>query len=505
MFFINLFKMGNTDAENREMISSNIIQTYNACEAECKTVEDLNNKIEDGQTEKIKDLIKNKEEMKNHYTVEKERFMRYFETKLENEELKRKQQTPEVRYEYYESEESKYYRRQKQIEEQNIKTASEELPNFLAIVKNDFFKTLDNKVLNIKENIEKALSNYTPDNLKILLQKIAENEKLNDKLIEYIKKESEKIMEKSFKNSNHFNTLLLGKTGVGKSTLINGTFGFAKNEGAKTGIGEPITKEFGEYTSDKRKGLRLIDSQGIELEGHNIEVVFNSAKKLIEDRAREGDPDKLIHCIWYCFKSSGLRFENCEKEILTLLMNQYDDNNLPIIVVITQNFIEEDTVKMIDYLKKEFQFLNREIIIIPVVALKKNLGNKKKELIVEEDGIEELIKVSFEKSQKAILPAFVKSIKEKIIKIFSQNIESKKNILKNILKELIKNILRKIKEKAKIEKNISKISSIIGKTLNIFFEFTINIEKENIVKVENKEIKEAKKKEEEEKENMMKI
>ena len=36
------------------------------------------------------------------------------------------------------------------IEEQNRKTASEELPNFLAIVKKDFYRTLNDKVMNIK-------------------------------------------------------------------------------------------------------------------------------------------------------------------------------------------------------------------------------------------------------------------------------------------------------------------------------------------------------------------
>ena len=490
--------MGNTDAQNREMISANVIETFNKQEAKCETKEDLDKKIDEGLTNSIQNLIVNDEKMNDHFIVVKDKCLKDFETKKQIEELKKQlenKQTTRVEYKYYESEESKYYRQQMAIEEQNRKIANEELPNFLAIVKNDFYATLNDKIMNIKENIEKQLSNYSSYNLKILFQKIAENEKLMDKLIEYIEKESEKIMENYFKNSNHFNVLLLGKTGVGKSTLINGTFDFAENKGAKTGIGEPITKEFGEYISDKRKGLRLIDSQGIELKGQNIEVVFNSAKKLIEDRARKGDPDKLIHCIWYCFKSSGLRFENCEKEILTLLMNQYDDNELPIIIVITQNYIEEDTQIMIDYLKKEFQ--NREMMIIPVVAAKKNIGNKKNELIIKKDGIEELIKESFRKSQKAVLPAVMKSIKVKVIQIFSQNIENKKNKLKNDLKEITKKILKKIKENDPVENSISKISTIISKTLNMLFEFTLNYENiVNLEDIDNQEVIQAEEKEE---------
>ena len=76
--------------------------------------------------------------------------------------------------------------------------------------------------------------------------------------------------------------LLLGKTGVGKSTLINGIFDFSENEGAKTGDGKPITQQFDEFTSDKRKGLRFIDSKGIEMGEHNINTVFNSEEKMIQ-------------------------------------------------------------------------------------------------------------------------------------------------------------------------------------------------------------------------------
>ena len=492
--------MGNTDAENREMISANVIETYNKQETECKTKEDLGQKIDEGVTDEIKKLFKEDNNFHDHFIVEKDRCLKDFENKREIEELKERlknQPTTRVEYQYYESEESKYYKQQMRIEEQNRKTASEELPNFLAIVKKDFYRTLNDKVMNIKENIDKQLSEYSTDNLKTLSQQICEKEKLMDKLIEYIKKSSELIMEKYFKNSKHFNVLLLGKTGVGKSTLINGTLDLSENEKAKTGVGEPVTKEFDEYTSDKRKGLRLIDSRGIELEGQNIKVVFDSSKKLIEDRAREGDPDKLIHCIWYCFKSSGLRFENCEKEILTLLMNQYDDNNLPIIIVITQNYIAEDTEVMIDYLKKDFQ--NREIIIMPVVAEKKNIGSKKNEIIVKKDGIEELIIESFEKSQKAVLPAVMKSIKEKIIQIFTRNIEIKKNKLKNDIKENIEKILKKIKEKTKIEKSISKLSTIIPIIFNMFLEFELNDENIiNLENIENKQVLEAEEKKEEE-------
>ena len=381
----------------------------------------------------------------------------------------------EVRY--YESPESIRIREQKALEEKNREAASKELPKFLGIVQSEFSTKLKAKISKVKKKIEKELGNYSPSNLKIFIQKLALNENLKKKLIQDSKKESEKILNTSYKNSSHFNVLLLGKTGVGKSTLINGIFDFKQGEGAKTGNGKPITQEFDEFTSDKRKGLRFIDSKGIEMGDHNINAVFSSSKQLIEKKAREGDPDKLIHCIWYCFKSSNLRFEDIEKETVTLLMNQYDDNNLPIIIVITQNFDDEVTETMTQIIKDDFKFLNREITIMPVVAENKIIVKKKNKLVIEKDGIEDLLKLSYEKSQKAIYPAFMKSIKEKIIQTFAQNTENKKNRLKNDLKEIVQKILNEIKEDENIENSISKLSTIIEKTLIIFFEISIISEK----------------------------
>ena len=60
-------------------------------------------------------------------------------------------------------------------------------------------------------------------------------------------------MNSYYIKSYHFNVLVIGKTGVDKSTLINGIFEFNEKDEAKTGNGKPITQEYGEYISDKRK------------------------------------------------------------------------------------------------------------------------------------------------------------------------------------------------------------------------------------------------------------
>ena len=57
------------------------------------------------------------------------------------------------------------------------------------------------------------------------------------------------------------NIILVGPSGVGKSTLINGIFNEKKSE---TGFGKVQTKNIQDYESNNIPFLRLIDSQGIE-------------------------------------------------------------------------------------------------------------------------------------------------------------------------------------------------------------------------------------------------
>ncbi len=53
---------------------------------------------------------------------------------------------------------------------------------------------------------------------------------------------------------------IIGKTGVGKSTLINSILKLKENEKAKESLVEPCTKETKQYTSDEIPWLRLYDS-----------------------------------------------------------------------------------------------------------------------------------------------------------------------------------------------------------------------------------------------------
>ncbi|UOS16444.1 50S ribosome-binding GTPase [Helicobacter pylori] len=70
----------------------------------------------------------------------------------------------------------------------------------------------------------------------------------------------EKMHEVIKKEKPIMNILLMGATGMGKSSLINALFG---QEVAKVGIGKPVTQHLEKYV-DEEKGLILWDTKGIE-------------------------------------------------------------------------------------------------------------------------------------------------------------------------------------------------------------------------------------------------
>ena len=253
-----------------------------------------------------------------------------------------------------------------------------------------------------------------------------------------IKKEIETNINKSefTEKLNHFNILILGRAGIGKTTLINSILEF---EGTPNELltGEGTSKTMGEpkgYTSEKVKGLRLWDSQGIDKEKYDIPKVVEDVKKLINEASINNDPDKFIHCIWYCV--SGYRFEKAESESISELMSIYDDDTLPIIIIYTEAYDEETAENVCNEVKKVLESKTdknkiKEINIIPIVAKKKEIKVGNDYIIVEKFGIKSLMDISVKKIILAVNSACFFSFKNKLKKDYEKKIENKRNAIIN--------------------------------------------------------------------------
>lgn len=123
-----------------------------------------------------------------------------------------------------------------------------------------------------------------------------------------------------------FNLAIFGKTGVGKSTLVNAIFG---SDIAATGIGEPVTRAEHLYLHQSGT-LGVLDTRGVEV-GRDNDVLIGELKDYLHGMRRKPLADQL-HVAWYCVRAGDRRFEATEAEFVRAL----HDLGLPVILVLTQ-------------------------------------------------------------------------------------------------------------------------------------------------------------------------
>ncbi len=137
----------------------------------------------------------------------------------------------------------------------------------------------------------------------------------------------EKMCEVIKKEKPIMNILLMGATGVGKSSLINALFG---QEVAKAGTGKPITQHLEKYV-DEEKGLILWDTKGIEEDDKGYKNTMESLKKETEDSFKTQDEKEMIDVAYLCVKEGYSRIQGREKALLSFAKEW----NIPTIVVFT--------------------------------------------------------------------------------------------------------------------------------------------------------------------------
>lgn len=123
-----------------------------------------------------------------------------------------------------------------------------------------------------------------------------------------------------------FNLAIFGKTGVGKSTLVNAIFGA---EIAATGIGEPVTRAEHLYLHQSGT-LGVLDTRGLEV-GRDNDRLLAELKDYLHGMRRKPLAEQ-IHVAWYCVRAGDRRFEPTEGEFVRAL----HDLGLPVILVLTQ-------------------------------------------------------------------------------------------------------------------------------------------------------------------------
>ncbi|ORX42615.1 hypothetical protein BCR36DRAFT_415977 [Piromyces finnis] len=123
------------------------------------------------------------------------------------------------------------------------------------------------------------------------------------------------------------NILIAGKTGVGKSTLINSLF---EGDYAETGVGKPVTEHLVEIT---KNNISIYDSRGIVLQ--NYENVFEEIKSFVEER--KNNNSESIDIAWVCIVEGSSRVEEAEIQLVDIIA----ELGIPVIIILTKALFDQ--------------------------------------------------------------------------------------------------------------------------------------------------------------------
>jgi uncharacterized protein (DUF697 family)/energy-coupling factor transporter ATP-binding protein EcfA2 len=131
--------------------------------------------------------------------------------------------------------------------------------------------------------------------------------------------------KQAMKERGHVNILIAGRSGVGKSTLINSVF---EGDFVRTGVGKPVTPGTREI---KKEGipLSIFDTRGLEMA--NFKETDDQLRKFIAERRQSVDPATHIHLAWVCIAEDLRRVEDAEHDLVEKLVDF-----VPVVGVITK-------------------------------------------------------------------------------------------------------------------------------------------------------------------------
>lgn len=180
-------------------------------------------------------------------------------------------------------------------------------------------------------------------------------------------------------NMHPINILLAGKTGVGKSTLINNVF---RERLAATGVGKPVTQHL-RRISKENIPIVLYDTKGLELKEETQKTVKKEIFETIKKRKEMGLTE-AIHVAYYCINANSSRIEQMEIEMIREL-----SAHIPVIIVLTQSMGEPA-----EEFKSYIENLNLNVVsVINILAEDFRITD---EMAIPAFGLKELIQTTFE-------------------------------------------------------------------------------------------------------------
>ena len=423
------------------------------------------------------------------------------------EEKKKKEEEMKRQFEQAKNEAEKKRIAEEQKKEKERKAKAEKVLNLFRDAKkyiiDENFEKIKEKFYEDKENFcLNQIKKFDLNEIEKLVKCFEKTEDINIILQERIKKFAQDYLEgKGSTTIKHLNIVLVGPSGVGKSTLINSVLELDQAHSAKEGEAEPCTMGTPlYYESMKVNFIRVADSRGIEKSReYGVEQVVKDVKDFVEGKLLTKDPDQFVHCIWYCI--TGARFEDVEKESLVTLAKIYDNNKLPIIVVYTKAIMPS----LYKPIERKIKDLNLNLNFVPVVAKdiliekeednsdeendEENEGDNSKKIkkdTVKKKGTKTLMDLSVQKAEDAVQSACYTGIKNNIKDDVINNNKLQNERMELYIKQENKKRIRNFKEGMELSEMVDNISDLINYVFSYYlYDGKKSLKKDSTDKIED--------------------
>ena len=255
---------------------------------------------------------------------------------------------------------------------------------------------------------------------------------------------------------NYLTILILGKSGVGKTTLINKIL----NVNGKTGDGNFVTTHTTPYQNQIMPYLRLVDTRGIELsQNFGAQQLQEEAFRFISEQIKTNNYNNFVHCIWYCISSK--RFENVEVQTLRSIQNYYQGNKIPIIIVFTQAVDADSIKRMKTYISSQIDCKD----FVEIIAEDINAVSGQ---VLKSFGINNLINQTLNRCKEALNGDMRTLMTNQISYDIKSNLKAENEIIRNhIFEKLIINFTKKFDVQS-VESFQQSLINAIGYNINYF-------------------------------------